>query len=210
MKRNAVSSRPQWLAHAWDHISIYLPILSMGLLALGSYWVLRNAPPPPAPVAERPVRHEPDYFMRGFSVRDFDAQGQLTSEVTGREMRHYPDDGSMEVDVARLRSLNPNGAVTHAQADRLSANAAQTVYVLEKQVRVSRDGPAQNGKISPRVEFEGEQLRILVEADRIESDLPVWMTRGGDRITADSLRYDDNQRVADLQGNVRATLAPRP
>lgn len=199
----------QRLGRAWDHISIYLPVLSMGLLALGSYWVLRGAPPPPAPALERPVRHEPDYFMRRFSVRDFDAQGLIKSEVTGQELRHYPDDGSMEVDRVRLRSFNPNGAITYAEADLLTTDANQNTYVLERQVQVTRETPRSNGKSPPSVAFHGEQLRILVDADRIESDRPIVMTRGQDRITANSLRYDDNQQVADLQGSVRATLAPR-
>ena len=28
----------------WDQISIYLPILLMGALALGTYWLVRNSP----------------------------------------------------------------------------------------------------------------------------------------------------------------------
>jgi lipopolysaccharide export system protein LptC len=209
MKARNTQLGRQWLGRAWDHLSIYLPVLSMGLLALGSYWVLRSAPPPPAPTIERPARHEPDYFMRRFSVRDFDTQGQLKSEVAGQELRHYPDDGSMEVDRVRLRSFKPNGPVTYAEAELLTTDAGQHTYVLEKDVRVTRDAQDSSGKGQPRVTFQGEQLRVLVDAERIESDRPVVMTHGQDRITANSLRYDDGLQIADLQGNVRATLAPR-
>lgn len=209
MKPQRFSRGRLWLGRIWDHVSIYLPVLSMGLLALGSYWVLRSAPPPPAPVAERPLRHEPDYFMRHFSVRDFDVAGELKSEIFGREMRHFPDTGSMEVDGVRLRSLNPNGSVTLAEAELLTTDAAQDTYVLQRRVEITRVSQASAEQKAPPVAFHGEHLRVLVSADRIESDHPVLMTRGNDRIAANSLRYDDRQRVADLQGNVRATLAPR-
>lgn len=209
MKPHRFNHGKFWLGRIWDHVSIYLPVLSMGLLALGSYWVLRSAPPPPAPAVERPLRHEPDYFMRHFSVRDFDVNGQLKSEIFGREMRHFPDTGSMEVDRVRLRSLSPNGSITLAEAELLTTDAGQDTYVLERQVRITRDSQTSNGQNLPPVAFNGEHLRILVNADRIESDRAVLMTRGNDRITANGLRYDDRQRIADLNGNVRATLAPR-
>ena len=32
----------------WDQVSIYLPVLLMGLLALASYWLLRATPAPEA------------------------------------------------------------------------------------------------------------------------------------------------------------------
>lgn len=209
MKPQRFSSGRVWLGRIWDHVSIYLPVLSMGLLALGSYWVLRSAPPTPAPVVERPLRHEPDYFMRQFSVRDFDVAGELKSEISGREMRHFPDTGSMEVDEVRLRSLSPNGSVTLAEAGLLTTDAAQDTHVLQRRVQITRFNQASAEQKQPSVAFQGEHLRVMVSADRIESDQPVLMTRGNDRITANSLRYDDRQRVADLQGNVRATLAPR-
>ena len=92
------------LRRGWDRLSIYLPVVLMGLLALGSYWLLRATPEPVLPVAERPPQHEPDYFMRGFAVRSFAPDGSLRSEVRGTEARHYPDTNSTEIDQARIRS----------------------------------------------------------------------------------------------------------
>ena len=57
------------LRRAWERLSLYLPVLLMGLLALGTWWLVRNAPQPQPAVVERPVSHEPDYFMRDFAAR---------------------------------------------------------------------------------------------------------------------------------------------
>ena len=48
------------LRHAWDRMSIYLPVLLMGLLALGTWWLVRNAPPVSLPRVDKVERHEPD------------------------------------------------------------------------------------------------------------------------------------------------------
>lgn len=193
-----------------DGASVYLPMLLMGLLALGSYWLLRATPELPMPVPERAATHEPDYFMRGFSVRTYDANGRLKTEVFGAEARHYPDTDTLEIDNARIRSLSPQGRLTTAVAQQVTTNADQSEYILRGQARVVREAHRQpDGKNLPRLSFEGEHLRILNEAERVESDLPVVLQRGTDRINANSLRYNDKSGVANLHGRVRATLQPR-
>ena len=194
-----------------DRFSVYLPLLLMGLLALGSYWLLRATPEPPAPVPERAASQEPDYFMYGFSVRTYDAQGRLKAEVFGAEARHYPHTGQLEIDNARIRSLSPEGRLTTATAKRVTTDADQTEYELRGQAQVVRDAHrGADGKPLPRLSFQGEYLRVLNSQERIESDQPVVLQRGGDRIDANSLSYDDRTGVADLKGRVRATLQPRP
>ncbi len=130
----------RWWSRAWDQLSIYLPVLLMGVLALGSYWLIRLTPIPAPPVPPRPVSHEPDYFMRDFALRNFNAAGVLEHELQGQTLRHYPDNGELEVDRARLRSLHASGRISTAQADRLTANADQTEYRLTGNVVLTRDG----------------------------------------------------------------------
>lgn len=206
MKAQTLGRLRRW----WDLASIYLPVLIMGLLALGSYWILRTTPAPQESSPERPVSHEPDYFMRGFSVRSHGIDGTLRSEVFGSLARHYPDSDTLEVDDARIRAFNDKGQLTTATARRLSVDSKQTQYLLEGEVRVERaaSGSTEDGPRSA-MNFAGEQLRLYTETHHIESDLPVELTRGRDRITADQLRYDDSKRIADLQGRVHAVLPPR-
>ena len=73
---------------AWDRFLLYLPLVCMAVLALGSYWMVRSAPPVAEPVAPRVQRHDPDYFMEGSSVKTYDATGRIRSEVTGDKARH--------------------------------------------------------------------------------------------------------------------------
>lgn len=196
----------------WDRLSIYLPVMLMGLLALGSYWLLRATPRAPDPTPERPVSGEPDYFMRGFSVKSFDANGSLRSEVAGDEARHHPDDDRVEIDNARLRSLNENGATTSATALRVTTNADNTRFVLEGNAVVVREGGRdEQGQPLPRLEFRGEYLLVELEPiDRISSDKPVELLRDGDRLRAQRMEYDGETRTANFNGEVRVQLQTRP
>ncbi len=195
----------------WDRFSIYLPVLLMGLLALASYWLLQATPEPPEPVAERPLSSEPDYFMRRFSVKVFDANGALKTEVFGAEARHRPDTDTTEIDNARVRSIGPSGQLTSATARRIIANGSNTEFLLDGDAVVIREtAPQATGEALPRLEFRGESLKIFTEPERVLSDQPVLLVRGNDRMAADTLDYrGGNERVAVLNGRVRVTLAPR-
>lgn len=195
------------LRRGWDRLSIYLPVVLMGLLALGSYWLLRATPEPVLPVAERPPQHEPDYFMRGFAVRSFAPDGSLRSEVRGTEARHYPDTNSTEIDQARIRSQQPGSPLTTATAQRVTSNADQTEFVLRGNAMVVREAAGAN---RPRLTFQGEHLQVLTDTRRVLSDKPVLLLRGRDQIQANSLDFQDNTGVALLQGRVVATLQARP
>lgn len=193
----------------WDQASIYLPVLLMGVLALASYWLLRATPELLAPAVERPVTQEPDYFMRRFSVKVFDASGRLTNEVFGAEARHRPDTDQVEIDQARIRSLQPNGQLTTATAQQVVTNGRQTEFVLQGDAVVVREGGRTgNGVAAPRMEFRGQQLRIFTDPQRLLSDQPVTLLRGNDRLNADTLDYRGDEGVAQFSGRVRAQLSP--
>ena len=70
----------------------------------------------------------------------------------------------------------------------------------------SRDS---GGRERPRMEFRGEFLHAMLNTERIRSHKPVTLVRGADRFSADSLAYDNLDRVAELTGRVHATVAPR-
>jgi hypothetical protein len=73
----------QAVRRSWESLSLYLPVLLMALLALGSWWLVRNAPSAPKAAQERSVGHDPDYTMVHFMVKDFDVQGRMQSEIRG-------------------------------------------------------------------------------------------------------------------------------
>lgn len=195
---------------SWDRVSLYLPVLLMGLLALGTWWLVRNAPVPQTPAAARAPTHEPDYFMKVFSVKTFDGAGRLHSEVQGRMARHYPDTDTLEIDQAHMRSVSPEGRVTVATANRALSNADGSEVQLFGDAVVTRQAMRIGGRALPRLEFQGEFLHAWTNDERVRSHLPVTLIRGNDRFTADSMEYDNLDQVLQLRGRVRGMLMPAP
>jgi lipopolysaccharide export system protein LptC len=194
---------------AWDQLSIYLPIILMALMALGTYWLARNTPVFGLPEAARPARHDPDYYMRDFSVKTFDAAGKLKSEVLGSEARHYPDTDTLEIDSPRIRSFNASGALTLATAVRALTNADGSEVQLIGNAVVTREAiTGTDGRATPKLQIESEFLHAFLTTERVKSHKPVILTRGADRFSADSLNFDNVGRVLDLEGRVRGMLVP--
>ena len=195
---------------AWDRVSMYLPVILMGLFAMGTWWLVRSTPEIAAPEARRPARHEPDYFMRGFSVKTFDADGRLKSEVYGAEARHYPDNDTLELDDVRIRSFSRDGLPTVATATRaLSTGDGSEVRLLGNALVVREAARRPNGTMAPRLEFRGEFLHAFIDEEKVRSHLPVQLLRDNDRFSADSVDYDHRAQVLELRGRVRGLIQPR-
>lgn len=196
------------LRDGWDRLSLYLPILIMGVLALATYWLVRSTPEFAPPEAPRPPTHEPDYFMKKFSVRAFDASGRLKNEVSGDLAKHYPDTDLLEIDGVRIRAFNEQGALTTATARQAISNSDGSEVKLIGNARVVRE--AGSGKAdAPRLEFRGEFLHAFTKTEQVKSDKPVTLVRGKDVFVADSMAFDNIKQVIELRGRVKGTLTPQ-
>jgi lipopolysaccharide export system protein LptC len=194
----------------WDRLSIYLPIVVMGLMALGTYWLVQNSPTVDAPVVERPKRYEPDYFMKEFSVTTFVDAGRLKSEVFGVSARHFPDSDLLEIDRIRIRSFDEQGRLTTATANRALTNSDASVVELFGNALLVREAQSDKaGNPVPRIEFRGEYLHANTETERVKSDKPVQLRRGNDVFVGDSMDYDNLSQVMVMQGRVRGLINPK-
>jgi lipopolysaccharide export system protein LptC len=198
------------LRRVWDRLAVYLPLLLMGLMAMTTYWLVRNTPVMGEAELEAAPRHVPDYYMRDFSVRIFGADGKLKSEMLGREGRHFPDTDTLEIDNPRIRILGAEGRLTTATAARGLVNAdGSEAQLFDKAVVVREATISAKGEASPRSELHSDFLHLFANTEQVRSHLPVTLVRGaGDRFTADGMDYDNLDRVMQLKGRVHGTLQP--
>lgn len=196
------------LKEAWERFLLYLPLAFMCLLALGSYWLVRSTPAPTTSDVPRPLRHDPDYFLEGFTLKTFDASGRIRTEVIGDKARHYPDTQWLEIDGIRIRSFDDKGRLTTARADRGLTNEDTSQVQLMGDAVVVREADAGVAGIEPRMEFRGEFLHAFMQTEVVKSHKPVQLQRGADHFSADSMDFDNVDQVLQLKGRVRATLEP--
>ncbi|MEO7150629.1 MAG: LPS export ABC transporter periplasmic protein LptC, partial [Burkholderiaceae bacterium] len=184
----------------------YLPVLLMGLLAAGTWWLVKNTPVFEAGAAPAPLRHEPDYTMTRFSVQRFGPAAGVQARIEGDVLRHYPDDDTLEIDNARIRAVAADGRVTVATATRALANGDGSEVQLRGGAHVVREAAEKNQEIH----FRGEFLHAFLNTERVRSDLPVTVTRGATQVRADAVEYDHLSGVIRFSGHMRGVFEPRP
>ncbi len=203
-------SAARWRAQPWharllDTLSSYLSLLLMAMLALGSWWLVKNSPLADIPRVETPPTHEPDYTMREFQIQRFTPQGTLRAQIEGDTLRHFPDTDTFEVDNPKIRAWALEGGITDASAKRALSNADASEVQLFGDARVTRLPTATDEGLS----FRGEFLHAFLKSERVRSNQPATFMRGDAVIRADAFDYDNIERIIELKGHVRATFPPR-
>ena len=131
------------------------------------------------------------------------------SEVLGTDARHFPDTDTLEIDLVRIRSFNEEGRLSTATAKRALTNGDASEVQLFGDARVVRE-PVINkaGQPQPGMEFRGEFLHAFMNTERVKSHKPVELIRGRDHFTADTMDFDNLDRIMELKGRVKGTLVP--
>ena len=190
---------------AYAVVSAYLPVLLMGLLAAGTWWLVKNTPVFEAePTAALP-RHEPDYTMTRFSVQRLGVGGAVQARIEGERLRHYPDTDTLEIDNVRIRAVAADGRVTVATATRALSNGDGSEVQLLGGAHVVREAAEK----SQEIHFRGEFLHAFFNTERVRSHLPVTVTRGATQVRADALDYDNLAGVVRFSGRMRGVFEPR-
>lgn len=194
------------LRRVLDRLSIYLPLILMGFLALGSWWLVRSMPSIVYADENKPVRKDPDYQLEKFSVKSFDNTGRMSREVQGDKGRHYPDVDEMHIDKVRIYAESETGVKIHASADSGVATGDGERVTLVGQAIAIRAADAQ----SPRMQLRGERLLALVKEEKLLSSDPVEITRDQDVFNALTMNFNSKSGEYQLDGRVRGVLVPKP
>jgi lipopolysaccharide export system protein LptC len=192
-----------WPQRLRELLATYLPLLLMLLLAMGTWWLVKNTPPDERLREAAAPGSEPDYTMHNFVVERFDKDGHLKARLQGEQLRHYADTDRIEVDQARVRTVAADGRATLAQARRAVTNGDGSELQLIGDARVNSTGPR-----GEPIEFRGEFLHAFLATERLRSHLPVVVVRDGSEFHAAGMEYDHLAGLLQLQGQMRALLLP--
>ena len=193
-----------WPLRLREALASALPLLLMVLLAVGSWWLVRNAPQPLEPRPPAATRVEPDYTMTGFMVQRFGADGRLRLQIEGRQLRHLPAAGRLEIEGATIRAFAPDGRETVAIARLALADDKTTEVQLIGGARVQ----ARSRRGEDAV-LEGERLLLYPQERRVRTDEAVRVRLGADEFEATGLEYRQDTGVLELLGPMRGVFAPR-
>jgi lipopolysaccharide export system protein LptC len=193
----------RWTYALRERLSAYLPLLLMVMLALATWWLVKNSPRPLGDEAPAAQRSEPDYMMNGFTMERFDGQGRLKLRMHGARMRHYPATDRIEIDEVRIRSIAADGRVTLAQARQAVANGDGSEVQLLGGAEVTSEHSE-----GAALWMRGEFLHAFLVTERVRSHLPVQLRVGTAEMQVAGLEYDHSAGRLDLKGPMRAVWPP--
>lgn len=204
---------PPLLWRLQNLVGTYLPLLILALLAGLTWWLVKSTPLPDDGSAQRVLRHEPDYQMQGFELQRFKADGSLALQVRGREMRHYPDTDTLEIDGIELRAMGQEGTLTIAEARQAVSNADASEIRLQGEVLVRRFAPASSATPQDaqpaQLEISGEFLQLNPPVEQMRSHLPVTLRTGLGSFSVQSFAYDNLSGQLQFHGHSTATYQAR-
>ncbi|UXH78347.1 LPS export ABC transporter periplasmic protein LptC [Roseateles amylovorans] len=197
------------LWRAQSLLASYVPLLLMAVLAAFTWWLIKSTPQLEAPRERAAPKHEPDYRMQGFELERFTSDGRLMARVLGRELRHYPDNDTMEIDAPELRAYGLQGELLIAQAKRGLSNGDGSEVQLLGDVKLHRypDGdPAAASDLA----LYGEFLHAFVPQQKMRSHLPTRVVGLGGEMQLRSFDYDNLTGKLSFTGGGRAQFSAQP
>lgn len=180
--------------------------LAATLLVVGAaaWWLIDSRQSPaPEPVAQE---RKPDYVVEWLTGVTLNERGAPARRLSAVRLRHYPDDGSSELDGPELIVYGDDGPPWEARAELAWINASGDEVLMQENVRLDRgaiDGAAP-------IELRTSELLVLPEVDYAETARFVEIERAKDWMTGtNGMRawLGDSTRVQ-VFGRVRARIEP--
>ena len=197
----------QRLVRLWRRLSLLLPPLLMVLLAALSWWVAQEAGRGAGGRGgPREPPQKPDYFLHDFHTRTFDAQGQITAQLSGQDMQHIPGNDTVRIAQPTLRAQTAQGVLTTAQAQVGISNADGSNVQLLGDAVVHRLAPN-----APELTVRSDFLNIFPNAQRISSNKPSTVQRGDSLFSGGNLEMNGLDGTFAMKGQVSGTVVrPKP
>jgi lipopolysaccharide export system protein LptC len=177
----------------------WLPLLPLlGLLAF-VYWLDQQVQLEVA-AAINNERHDPDGIMENFSATKMDVQGMPKFLLTAKQMRHYPDHDTTELEMPHLTMLSTEQPVVHIRAKHGNMSSRGDEVLFSDDVSVLREASQTQSMMTLNTEF----LRVLPDQDWANTDKPVTITDAMTRVRSVGLEMDNKARTLKLLSQVRS------
>ena len=181
-------------------IVIGVLLAATGLLA---WWYRASlAPEPQAPPS---AQRRPDFVVERLTAVTMDQLGKPERHLSTPELRHYPDDGSSELDTPVLTLFDPPAPPWRAQARSGWVSADGKEWLMQGPVRIERDAAP---GFTPVV-LTTSELLVLPDNEYAETDRFVELESRDDWVTAkDGMQAWFGQRMrVRFFGRTRARVA---
>ena len=149
--------------------------------------------------------HDPDAWSGAFTMLQSDENGVPVTRLDGAKLRHYPHNGSYEIDQPELISQRPDSPRVIASSDIAYAYNNITLVHMVGNAHAHRFETPDNSAL----DITSEKLIVHPEEDMLETDQPAVVIQGDSRLVGDGMKYNNNTRKLDVYANSGVRIAPK-
>jgi lipopolysaccharide export system protein LptC len=180
-----------------------LPLLPLLALLAFVYWLDRQVQQEVAATVNN-QRHDPDGIMDNFSGVKMNLQGVPSTLLSARQLRHYPDHDTTELELPRLTMLSAEHPPVHIKSARGNVSSRGDEVIFHDDVVVTREPVGIQSAMTLRTEY----LRVLPNQDWANTDKPVIMSDAYNTVHAIGMEMNNKTRILKLLSQVRSEHFP--
>lgn len=182
------------------HSANLLPLVLLTLLAALTFWLERSTQGDNASRNGK-GRHDPDFVVSDFNMRQFNVDGSLKHALAARKMLHYPDDDSTLVREPTI-SFHARSTPVRLSAREAKINQDGKEVLLTGEVQMLRDGVDDSSPLLVTT----EELLVYPDDEIARSARPVTITQGPSVMSGSGIEVDNRQQILKLLGRVHGSL----
>jgi lipopolysaccharide export system protein LptC len=182
-----------------DRLITWSPLILLALLASLSFWLDRKVQPS-ARLPDGNTRHDPDFYIEGFSAVKMNPDGTRRYSLAAKRMVHYPDDNSTQLELPRLVYFDYERSPVTIRSETAEVEHGGDDVYFRDDVQIIRSAYAANAEIGVFTSF----LHVIPDKDLAKTDKPVRMVEGSSTATSVGLEFNNATREIKLLSDVKA------
>lgn len=188
-----------------ERFAAAFPLLLVALLAAMSYWLERAVQGPAAP-RDGSTRHDPDYIVQDFVVRQLGPDGIALHQLDAKRMLHYPDDDSTHLEQPTLQRYTQGKLTMKISAHRAQVSSEGKTVDFHDEVKAIRLATETSSELT----MTTDHLHVIPDDDFASTKRPVKIVDANTQVTAVGLELDNKAKILKLMSNVRGSYAKPP
>ncbi|MBI1771230.1 MAG: LPS export ABC transporter periplasmic protein LptC [Burkholderiales bacterium] len=198
-----------------DRFRIWLAVILLGVLTLGTIWVMevirRNADDEQN---RSSARSAPDYYVEKFNFIRLSNNGKANYHITGDSLVHLPRTDNIEIKHPQINSFDQDRPPLHLRADLAVVSQKSSLITPKREHdevhlhdHVSMERP--EGLSSQFVRVESDYLLLLPDDDIVKTDKPILITTGRAVSTATGMIANNSTQHLSMLSKVHIQLKKR-
>lgn len=191
-------------ANSANGVRLIVLIALSAALALGSFWLVEVMQRQTEDSLPARARTEPDFYVEKFNFVRMGKTGEARYNLTGTEMKHYPQDDSYQIQnpVMHSYSMDKPPMVSRSLRATITNNSSE-VHMYDN-VHIDRPASA----TSRHFQLKTSYLLLLPDDDVMKTPKPVEIKVGESVLTGAGMFANNASGEFRLSSNVKGQYQP--